>query len=147
MKTILFNLPFIAALACSTPKNETGKATAPTTSEAENQLRDIWVLQWMDGQTVDTLTFPNELPMLELNPSDSTVMGFTGCNRLNGTIAASDNGQITFGPLGTTKMYCVNIPEAAFLDFLTQTNQYKRDGLMLWLLVDGKKLLGFNKVD
>jgi hypothetical protein len=44
-------------------------------------------------------------------------------------------------------MYCVNIPEAAFLVFLTQTNQYKREGLILWLLVDGKKLLGFKKAD
>jgi len=147
MKATLLILAFIAAQACSTPKNETGKATAPATTEAENQLRDIWVLQWMDGQTVDTLTFPNELPMLELNPRDSTVMGFTGCNRLNGSISASDDGQITFGPLATTKMYCVNIPEAAFLDFLTQTNQYKREGLTLWLLVSGKKLLGFKKAD
>ncbi len=147
MKTTLLILALIAFQACLTPKNETGKAAIPVVSEAENKLRDIWVLHWMDGQTVDTITFTNDLPMLELNPRDSTVMGFTGCNRVNGTISANDDGQITFGPLGTTKMYCVNIPEAAFLDALTKANHYKRDGLTLWLLVNDKKLLGFKKVD
>ena len=147
MKSMLLSVLLLGLFACSSPKNETGKTSASEPTEAEKQLRDIWVITWMEGFVVDSTTFPSQLATLELNPRDSSVMGTTGCNRLNGSISATDNGGITFGELGTTRMYCDAVPEAAFLDYLTKTNQYKRDGLTLWLLADGKKLLGFKKVD
>jgi heat shock protein HslJ len=147
MKSNLFSLLLLGFIACSSPTGETIKNSSSDITEAEKQLRDIWVLTWMDGFAVDSATFPNQLATLELNPSDSTVMGTTGCNRLNGSIFASKDGAITFDEIGTTRMYCDAVPEAAFLDYLTKTNQYKRDGLTLWLLADGKKLLGFKKVD
>lgn len=147
MKTSLLSLLMLGLFACSSTNSETGKISAPEPTEAEKQLRDIWVLTWMEGFVVDSTNFPSEVATLELNPRNSSVMGTTGCNRLNGSISATDNGGITFGEMGTTRMYCDAVPEAAFLDYLTKTNQYKRDGLTLWLLADGKKLLGFKKVD
>lgn len=146
MKSSRLLITFLVIAACSSSKNEAATGNNEV-SKAEQQLHDIWVLQWMEGYAVDSTTFPQELPRLELNPADSSVVGFTGCNNLNGNITCTDDGQLSFGAIGTTRMYCEIVPEPAFLDFLTKTDTYSRDGLTLWLLADGKKLLGFKKVD
>lgn len=146
MKLFHLFIAFSLIVACYSPKNE-ATARHAEVSKAEQELRDIWVLHWMEGVDVNSKTFPGELPRLELNPADSSVVGFTGCNHLTGNITCTDNGQLSFGALGTTRMYCEIVPEPAFLDYLTKTNAYSRDGLTLWLLADGKKILGFKKVD
>lgn len=129
-------------MACQSSNNQ-----APEVSKAESDLRDIWVLTFMDGVPVDSTTFPHELARLELNPRDSSVMGTTGCNNLTGTMIADEEGSLRFGPIGTTKKYCMDVPEAHFLDYLTQTRSYSREGLELTLYNDSMPVLKFKKVD
>ena len=135
-----------AILACSSPE-KAGESESTQNMETARQLHDIWVLTWMSGYELDAIAFDAGLPNLELNPGDSSAIGFTGCNQLNCSLKASANGSISFGPLATTKMYCTNIPESAYLDYLTKTNSYKRDGLTLTFLADGTEVPRFKKVD
>lgn len=134
-------------ISCNISQTNPNQVPANKVSASERDLRDIWVLEWMEGHAVDSTTFPQELPRLELNPRDSTVMGTTGCNNLNGKLTVADNGSLRFGPIATTKKYCMNVPEPAFLDFLTRTNSYKREGLTLTLLAEGNPVLRFKKID
>jgi heat shock protein HslJ len=113
----------------------------------ERDLHDIWVLEWMEDHTVDSTTFPQELPRLELNPRDGTVIGTTGCNQMRGKLTVANKGSLTFSDIVTTLILCENVPEPAFLDFLNRTNGYKREGLKLTLLVDGNPVMHFKKVD
>ncbi|MDJ0719618.1 MAG: META domain-containing protein [Prochloraceae cyanobacterium] len=114
-------------------------------SAAQRDLQGTWVLEWMEGNAVDSTTFQQGLPRLEFNPGNSTVVGYTGCNNLNGQLTVGDNGSLTFGPIVTTSLFCQNVPEPAFLDFLERTNGYKHEDLQLTLLADGNPILRFNK--
>ena len=87
------------------------------------------------------------MPMLQLHVADSSVIGFTGCNRLNATVAATASGGLTFGLLATTKRYCVTIPESAYLDFLTKTTGYTLTGDTLTLTAAGDAVLHFKKTE
>lgn len=140
---------FLIAIILSTTfiACQSGRNTAPEVTKAENDLRDIWVLSFMEGVPVDSTTFPRELARLELNPKDSSVMGTTGCNNLMGKMIADEQEKLTFGPIGTTKKYCVDVPEAQFLDYLTQTRSYTREGLELTFYNDSIPVLKFKKVD
>ncbi len=118
-----------------------------TVGKVESELRDIWVLQEMQGFVVDTTTFPIDIARLELNPADSSMMGTTGCNNINGLMIAKDDRSLQFGPIASTKKYCIEVPEAQFLDYLTQTRRYSRDGLELTFYNDSTMVLKFKKVD
>ncbi len=112
---------------------------------AQRDLEGTWMLEWMEGHAVDSTTFGQGLPRLEFNLGNSTVVGYTGCNNLNGQLNMADNGRLTFGPIVTTFLFCPNVPEPAFLDLLKRINSYKREGLKLTLLAEGNPVLRFNK--
>ncbi len=143
MKSFLAIFTVLVLVSCNASKTTDNH----TISKAESELHDIWVLTFMYGHAVDSTTFPFELARLELNPGDSSVFGTTGCNNLNGQIVVGKKDSITFGPIGTTKKYCLDVPEAAFLDYLTQTRRYSREGLELTLHNDSMAVLKFKKVD
>jgi heat shock protein HslJ len=66
---------------------------------------------------------------------------------LHGNIATVNNGKLSFGALGTTRMFCQDIPEADFLDALTRTTNYNRNQMKLELAEGNTVLLRFKKVD
>ena len=108
----LFYVFLIAILfvSCSSEQDQ-----VPSVGKIESELRDIWVLQEMQGFVVDTTTFPIEIARLEVNPIDSTLMGTTGCNNINGLMIAKEDRSLQFGPIASTKKYCIEVPEAQFL--------------------------------
>jgi len=126
---------------------QSSSKTTSEVSQAERDLHDIWVLTFMEGIPIDSTTYPEEIARLELNPKDSSVMGTTGCNNLTGTMIADEQGSLLFGRIGTTKKYCMKVPESHFLDYLTQTRSYSREGLELTLYNDSMPVLKFKKVD
>lgn len=125
--------------------SETQQASDIT--QAEMKLRDIFALEWLNGNELNKEVYPNAIPYIELNPRDSSIMGFTGCNRLTGNIEADENDKLEITNLGSTRMYCDGVPESEFMDALTKTNRYKREGLQLFLMQNEKIVLRFKKVD
>ena len=144
---IIISLLIVLHSCSNSESAQTTDSPQSTVSQVEKDLRDIWVLSWMQGVDLDTISFPDGRPNLELNPIDTAALGFTGCNNLNASLYTSNDGALSFGPLATTRKYCLGIPEAQFLDYLTQTKTYKRDGLMLKLMNDSIHILTFKKVD
>lgn len=140
----IFHFLFVVTLisSCGSEQDQ-----LPAVGNAESELRDIWILQEMYGFVVDTATFPNEFPRLELNPLDSSMMGTTGCNNINSTLIALEDRSIQFGPIASTRKYCIDVPEAQFLDYVTQTKRYSREGLQLMFFNDSIMILKFKKVD
>lgn len=95
-----------------------------------------WVLQELGGAVLvdvePTLTFGG----------DGTVSGSAGCNTFSGTYAL-DGGDLSFGPLATTKMGCADptmFVESAFLAAMAGVTGWSLDGAGR-LLLDGPRPL------
>lgn len=151
MKSLFYTLAFLVIVACNSseqaPVENTQPASNPAFSKVENDLHDIWALDWMAGIYMDSVTFMKGIPTLELYPKDSSVLGHTGCNQLNGKIVLSANNGLRFDKLATTKMFCQGAYEPVFLDNLTKTTRYVREDLMLLFLQDDMVIMRFKKVD
>ena len=145
MKWIYLSIITSLFLACNSEKNT--KNEKGEVSKIETDLHDIWVLEWIKDIYIDTLNFELGLPTLEINPSDSSVLGHTGCNRLNAMIEVGNNNEVKFDRIATTRKFCLVNTEPFLLDYLTRTNQYNRESLMLTFLEDSSPLLKFKKVD
>ncbi|PWJ40197.1 META domain-containing protein [Sediminitomix flava] len=112
------------------------------------KLNDIWALVEMNGEKLKTENFPDGMPRLEFNISDSRVNGNGGCNEIMGPMDA-EGDRITFGMLVATRKACPNMDfEQKFLTALTKkTLKYViGDGLLTLVGDDGSKLT-FKKVD
>lgn len=151
MKLVLQFAIVIALSIIVSCGNQTTESDKPAETSflihAEKDLHDIWALEWIEGMDIDTIEFMKSIPVLELNPRDSSVLGNSGCNQLNGTLVVNKNNSIKLDKLATTRMFCPGMFEAKFLDYLTRTNNYKREDLKLTLLDGNIALLRFKKVD
>jgi heat shock protein HslJ len=151
MKSLFYTLAFLVLVACNSseqaPVDNTKSASDSAPSQVENDLHDIWALDWMTGINMDSVTFMKGTPTLELYPKDSSVLGHTGCNQLNGRLVLTANKGLRFDKLATTKMFCQGANEPVFLDNLTKTTRYVREDLMLLFLQDDMVIMRFKKVD
>ncbi|PJJ08070.1 heat shock protein HslJ [Flavobacterium sp. 1] len=111
------------------------------------RLHDIWVLEQLKGKKVSHEDFTKELPNLEINYSTNEFIGFTGCNRMNGTIFF-ERGLLRFTKTITTRMVCgPNNKENEFLKALQGITNYKVENLQLILTNPSGEVLVFKKVD
>jgi heat shock protein HslJ/uncharacterized lipoprotein NlpE involved in copper resistance len=97
-------------------------------------LHGTWKLTSINREVVDEAAYPLGLPTLTFNTMAKVVSGTTGCNQLNGSFRAAASGALAFAPLATTRMFCENVNETAFLKALEQTTRYKIEGEQLMLL-------------
>ncbi|PKB18877.1 META domain-containing protein [Flavobacterium sp. 5] len=111
------------------------------------RLHDIWVLEKLNGENVTVENFTKELPNLEINSTTNTFMGFSGCNKMGGSIFF-EKGLLRFTNVVTTEMACrENNKEAIFLKALQSTTNYKVENLRLTLANPSGSELVFRKVD
>ena len=75
--------------------------------------------------------FPQGLPNLEI--SDQSVHGSTGCNRFNGGIILNGDA-LSFDKLGMTRMFCEGVEENLFTSNLEKVTKYsiENDELILY---------------
>lgn len=74
---------------------------------SDYRLNDIWVLESINQEKLDTKDFTRGLPMLEFTLADGKMMGHTGCNQLNGRVEVQGKS-IKTGGMATTRMACPN---------------------------------------
>ncbi|MDX2111330.1 MAG: META domain-containing protein [Verrucomicrobiota bacterium] len=120
--------------ACSTimPKNRGGAPLEGTTWRLASIVENPIVAS---GSTPVTIRF---------NEPDGRVGGFAGCNTIFASYAADDE-DISFGPIGATKMLCPENMEleAALINALSQADVYSIKGNELTLLRRERPLLKF----
>jgi heat shock protein HslJ len=143
MFSLLLAITF--SVSCQSSKSESEGPGSEDFLVIKEQLSGKWTIETMNHTAVTAEQKVNGSPELEFNPDDSLVTGFTGCNHLNGTIHFGKSGELTFGALATTKMYCQDVNEAAFLDNLTKTTRYSREGNVLTLSDNETALMTFKK--
>jgi putative lipoprotein len=98
-----------------------------------------WLAQQIDGRSV--LDIVQSTLSIE---AGGRISGSAGCNRFFGTASVQD-GVLSVGPLGTTRMACMPDQmdqEKSFLDAIAQTRAFHVEGNRLVLLgADGKTLM------
>lgn len=96
-----------------------------------------WILYQLNG---NTLKSENDVT-LNFSGSDNKVSGSAPCNNYTGTFNSS-SGNLTFGPLASTKRMCPEMEsETVFLNALQNTSSFKISGSELNLFDSGGKLL------
>ena len=114
-------------------------------------LHDIWVLESIEGQTIER---PGEnsgltLPSIEININEMKIMGTDGCNQFFGPINMVEDETIEFGNIGSTMKMCfsMELPDK-FYNALGRVAKYQRNGIkLIFMDSSGTELLQFKKVD
>ncbi|MGI4886557.1 MAG: META domain-containing protein [Janthinobacterium lividum] len=111
-------------------------AAPPARTAPDAALRNTrWVPRTLAGQPVAPPADGNGREPYLLLRADSAAEGNGACNRFRGRYTVPGPGQLTFGPLLSTRMACPALPtETAFLKALEQTRTYQLRGDTLRLL-------------
>ncbi len=131
MKGIIFATMLLLLAGCGS-----GKKNGVTSPES---LYGAWELHELNGEEVSA----EQLPTIEMK-EDGTLHGFSGCNILNGSFTAEENGVISFGEMATTRMSCPDMPlESGFLAALAAVDQFSVSENRLTLLSGDKTVALF----
>ncbi len=124
-----------------------GMATSSGVMSASEELNGIWIWQRTilnDG----TIISPKKVGDFTLNfREDKRVSGETDCNNFSGSYSFDNMGNLNFGPLATTMMYCDGSEEKIFTDFINKSKRYEinSSGDLILFLSDGSGYLIFKK--
>lgn len=107
----------------------------------KNDFSGSWQIITVNGITVIKKDAGNEMPYLDFNTTNNTITGTTGCNRLNGK-ATITNNSISFGPLATTKMLCLNAQyEQPILQTLIGNLSYTYEHEIITISKEGRTIM------
>ena len=132
-----------------TGEEETHALEGCGTYVTDYRLHDIWVLEEMDGQTVTKEDFNGQdVPNMEINVSTNRFSGFSGCNRMTGSIFY-EKDVLRFTQVAGTKMACQGMDkESEFLKNLQSGTQYAVANNRLYLSNGSQEnILIFKKID
>lgn len=84
-----------------------------------------WYLAELDGKAYTFVGRDNETSWLLFSEENPVrVTGFTGCNRMMGSVEIKNTISMKFSPLATTKMFCPGNDEGTLLNALSSVTNY-----------------------
>ncbi|MBO0341895.1 MAG: META domain-containing protein [Bacteroidota bacterium] len=113
------------------------------------RLHDIWVLEEMKGAPISKENFGGrDVPSMEININNNRFSGFSGCNRMTGSLFYEQD-VLRFTQVASTRMACPNMDkETEFLTALQGSTTYKIENNRLYLSNGSEEhLLVFKKID
>ncbi len=90
------------------------------TNKSVYQLSGDWNVVNLNGQAISPA---ENTPFVGFDTNEGRIYGFTGCNRITGTLDAKQfmKGKVDFSQLGSTRMLCHDDKyETAFLEALSK---------------------------
>lgn len=116
-----------------------------TGREEGDSATEVWILELLGGEAAPPGSGGNPA-VLELDRSQQTVSGFSGCNRYTGGFtsegSSSHGTPLRFGPLASTRRACADGDqlEQAYLKALGDVDSYRIEGERL-LLLSGSEIV------
>lgn len=106
----------------------------------DQKLEGAWVLEELEGVTLDPKDFEKEFPNVEINTKEAKFTGFAGCNRMGGKLFY-ERDVLRFSDIFTTEMMCPNYEkERILVKALQSTTRYEIKNNKLYLFnPDGTK--------
>jgi heat shock protein HslJ len=111
----------------------------------DQRIHDIWVLHILNDKEVSG----KELPYIEFNTTDGTVLGNTGCNNFSGKASLKGN-KLTMNPLAVNRKFCPEVAalEGEFLKAISPGEMvYRIEEGKLFLYRNDEEVIVFRKVD
>jgi uncharacterized membrane protein/heat shock protein HslJ len=112
------------------------------------RLTNIWVIEQVEGATLQPASFMKGLPTLEFSAKERRLNGHDGCNRIGGGFSTQMN-RISFKQLFGTKMFCPTpegTPDIAAL-LADKTYEFEFGNKRLYLKKDNRIILTLKHVD
>lgn len=117
------------------------------TNTAQPQIHDIWALQTINMERMNTENYPEGIPTLEIYLREQTISGFSGCNQYIAPLEKITAKDFQIGSLVSTKKYCASVNEKLYFDNLSRVNSYRIEKMELILFENDLELLRYKKVD
>ncbi len=115
------------------------------------RINDTWIVQTITGIDINKIkgTDRYEFPKVEIQLASKKVLGYDGCNYLNGTITFVSDDQIAFGPIAGTKKLCAATDAPPlFNKALSQVKYYSiKERTLYFYDKNHNELLTFLKAD
>jgi heat shock protein HslJ len=122
----------------------TACVTTQKISLQPDTLKGNWEMTKWQGNDDLSQAFPSGVPTLTF--SDSTVAGYNGCNRMQGSyIVNRYHRQLQIIRMVSTKMFCRGVAEAEFVNALSRINTYRISEPYLYLLNDNNQIAVFQR--
>lgn len=135
MKKILYLLPAALLLLASC-----------AASKSAYTINGEWSVTNLNGKSI---TPNSETPFLGFDTNKGSIYGYTGCNRLTGSVDIKSfaNGKPDFSKMGMTRMMCPdNTYERDFMEALAKVKSSEvKDGIMQLKDADGKVIVTLKK--
>jgi heat shock protein HslJ len=111
-------------------------------SREDNLPHGTFYLELIGHSFPSDTGIPDQTPSLDINASDSTISGFSGCNRYHATFDVAGDTIIT-GLIAATKKACPELQfEQAFLEILSNSRfKWQSTGERLMLTGAGTQLI------
>lgn len=106
--------------------------------KSKNEIVEkYWKLVKLEGQDIEMADNQEREIYFRLKTADNTIIGFAGCNTLNGQYKLKEGNQIDFLNIGVTMKLCpdVDVDESGFLKVFELANNYNINGDQLILNV------------
>jgi heat shock protein HslJ len=115
-------------MSCNSIKKKT-----ENTSSTNSITEKYWKLKTLSGKEIKMDKNQKREIYFTLKTENNKVIGFAGCNNLNGQYSLEKGNRIKFSKMATTQMFCPNTNEPAFLKALNLVDNYtiKEDILSL----------------
>jgi heat shock protein HslJ len=130
-------------------ENSNGTAQNESWGDPSTDPQTLMIPRWFlselvyNGQQVDI----SEVQITLQFTQDGQINGNAGCNEYFARYETGEDGQISFSPLGATKMYCDNRMEQenAFLTSMESVSQFKTEqGKLVLSSADEQTTLTYN---
>lgn len=135
MKYLTLILSVFTFISCGNSKDA---SAMPNSKQIINNVSETYFVLTVGNENVSEHHLT-----IEFNDSTKTVSGFSGCNRFSGNYKI-DGNSISFGPLASTKMACmdyVNKIEMNMLEALSKANTITLESQIITLSNGENKLL------
>jgi heat shock protein HslJ len=110
-------------------------------------MTGAWSLTQIGEETVSVKS-DDKQPNITIDTNAKTLSGYSGCNRMSGSIETLSGTSLKFGPIASTKRMCaVPIKESQFLRAFDQIVEYGTEGTQLYFLNDkDARILTFERI-
>lgn len=111
------------------------------------RLRDIWILEELNGTAVKSDDLDGDLPRLEIFVEEGRVAGFDGCNEFNASAEIRGN-TLNIGALRQTRKMCGNMEIPNILSgMLMGEFSFEIHDALLIMMRDDAEVMRWRKVD
>ena len=115
--------PSVAPSIQSATLDSLDKRHTPT-SEPSQVDGFKWEMVYMNGIQMDTVVYESNKPFIEIDITNNTISGNSGCNGFKSTCQLQSN-RLTIGMIMSTKKFCMDIPETEFFNCLKSVNSFQ----------------------